>query len=141
MNMKFESWNILNYYSELNNKRQTISTKITEDFELCKWIQGWIYWYKTRIRTNQAGKVYLKAFEVTKDISLSESNTPERSLSKTSEIKVSDTNNLIQQFTLAGRPWYSDDSFVIYEWDRDKKYVARLSYDLNLMIDQKISRF
>jgi hypothetical protein len=124
-NMEASSWEMMNFFSEQYNKRQEVSIKTGEDLELCEWMQWWIYWYKARIKTQKSWKIYLKAFEITKQTPLSESDIPQKSISNLTEIQVWNTSWLIKQFTLSSREWYSDNDFTIYEWDFNKKYVAR----------------
>lgn len=106
-NIKFEI--PLNNFKNIEIKIK--SRKI--DFQLYSLSQPGIYEFQIWIRKIEKGKVYLKAIELTKQISLSSNSLKERSL-----LSIENKKNEIVNFK-------SNRDFTIYEGDLNKPYLAK----------------
>lgn len=94
-----------------NSKTKNIKDKI--DFELYNSFQPGLYEYDLWIDSKESGIIFLKAYEITKEIELSNPELKERSM-----IRITNTNGLVQKFS-------TKDDFTIYEGDWGKPYGAR----------------
>ena len=72
-----------------------------------------MYEYDLWINSKESGIIFLKAYEITKEIELSNPELKERSM-----IRITNTNGLVQKFS-------TKDDFTIYEGDWGKPYGAR----------------
>jgi hypothetical protein len=91
---------------------ETTESKDDIDIELYYGLQGGMYWYFAWLDNVETGKIYLKAYEYTKNIELSS----EQLLKKT-EIEI---DGIGENVVKAG-----PKEFTIYEGDWEKYYVAR----------------
>ncbi len=94
-----------------NSKTETIKDKI--DFELYNSFQPGLYEYDLWIDSKESGIIFLKAYEITQEIQLS---NPE--LQESSRVRINNTNGVVQKFS-------TKDDFTIYEGDWGKPYGAR----------------
>jgi hypothetical protein len=90
---------------------ETVKDKI--DFELYNSFQPGLYEYDLWIDFKESGIIFLKVYEITQEIELS---NPE--LEESSMIRVNNTNGVVQKFS-------TKDHFTIYEGDWGKPYGAR----------------
>lgn len=105
------------FSNEIDSVR--IVDKPNETFQLYNSFQPGLYEYDFWLKSNRSGTLYLKAFEVTKDVELSSSRLKEKS-----SIKIDLTNGEITRFR-------TDDTFTIYEGDWGKSYLARFEVWFN----------
>ncbi|CAA9198515.1 hypothetical protein FLA105534_02155 [Flavobacterium bizetiae] len=98
-----------------SKKPDSITNRIVEhtEFQLYNSFQPGIYEYEFWIGKIERGTIYLKAFEITQNISLSDDKLP-----KNSSIKIYNPTDSIKKFSLA-------DDFKIYEGDWGQPYAAR----------------
>jgi hypothetical protein len=83
------------------------------DFQLYNSLQPGLYQYDLWLKSNIGGTIYLKVFEITKNIRLSKSR-----LQDASELSVISTNNEVKRFS-------TSHHFTIYEGDFGQPYGAR----------------
>lgn len=83
------------------------------EFQLYNSFQPGLYEYDLWLNTQIDGTVYLKAFEITKNIQLSTAKLRDRS-----GLIIEATNNKVKRFS-------TNDTFTIYEGDWGKPYGAR----------------
>lgn len=99
-------------YSEASEPEATHIPK-DKDFELYNSFQPGLYTYIIWLSKIDAGKIYLKVYEITKNDRLSENR-----LTKRSEIVVGHSTDSLMKYEI-------DDHFTIYEGDWGKPYAAR----------------
>ncbi len=87
--------------------------KTTIDFQLYNSFQPGLYEYDFWINQIEKGTIYLKAYEITQNKSLSTDR-----LAESSSVKIDNSTNSIQKF-------HTTHSFTIYEGDWGKPYAAR----------------
>lgn len=98
-----------------NNKPGSVTNKtVTKtDFQLYNSFQPGLYEYDFWIGKIEKGTIYLKAFEITQNVSLSDERLP-----KSSSIKIYNPTDNIKKFSTI-------DNFTIYEGDWGDPYAAR----------------
>ena len=105
------------FSNEIDSVR--IVDKPNETFQLYNSFQPGLFEYDFWLKSNRSGTLYLKAFEVTKNIELSSSRLKEQS-----SIKIELTNGEIKRFG-------TDNTFTIYEGEWGKPYLARFEIWFN----------
>ncbi|MFH6933803.1 hypothetical protein [Flavobacterium sp. FlaQc-30] len=106
----------LDYHANFESQRpDSITNKVVTktEFQLYNSFQPGLYEYDFWIGKIENGIIYLKAFEITQNESLSV-----KELKKRSSIKISNPSNNIKKFGTVG-------DFTIYEGDWGKPYAAR----------------
>ena len=84
------------------------------DFQLYNLFQPGVFQYDVWIKSNQSGKVYLKAYEITQGTQLSAYE-----LKNNASVKINNTNGVIEKFS-------TKNEFIIDEGDWGKPYGARV---------------
>ncbi|WP_196887499.1 hypothetical protein [Aureivirga sp. CE67] len=95
------------------NKPEPIRIPKDKDFELYNASQPGLYNYEIWLSKIDSGKIYLKAYEITKNDGLSEGM-----LRMKSELIIGHSNDSLIKYE-------TNDSFTIYEGDWGKPYAAR----------------
>lgn len=90
-----------------------LGNKPNRTFQLYNSYQPGLFEYDCWLNSRHNGIIYLKAFEVTKNIELSKSTLREQS-----SVKIEITDDKVKRFG-------TDDTFTIYEGDWQKPYLAR----------------
>jgi hypothetical protein len=93
--------------------------KPDKTFKLYNSFQPGLYEYDFWLKSNRSGTLYLKVFEVTKNVELSSSRLKERS-----SVNIESTNNEVVRFG-------TKKHFTIYEGDWGKPYLARFELWFN----------
>ena len=100
------------YYRDWDLCEKEAFVKGIEDFRMYKDFQPGLYAYQAQVFIDEPGSIYMKAFEITQGVPLSESRLPNRSRIT---IAGSATSQIIE----------SQDHFTIYEGDWGDEYAAR----------------
>ncbi len=109
--IKKELKDVLDSQSIDTSKYKTSSDK--EDITLINWMQWWIYFVNANINPWEEWYVYLKVFEVTKNIPLSEISIKE------------DSTEYIWWSNKPEDKFFYNTEIIIYEWDWWDYYPAR----------------
>lgn len=98
-----------------SKKPDSITNRIVEhtEFQLYNSVQPGIYEYEFWVGKIERGTIYLKAFEITQNVALSDDRLPE-----SSSIKIYNPTDSIKKFS-------STDGFTIYEGDWGQHYAGR----------------